>query len=1244
MQLPSKLQKYQKKAQKLIGNGRVCGIEFSGETYQVLVKPEQDNDEKEFWAFLQLDSLGAIQDAFCACEESEEEGSCVHIAAAYLRIYNHRKRPLHARFRQSLWNEICKIMVERVGDDPSLLETDETSYFIRDGNKLVFSISSNDPQNQKKLDHIVKEREEETEETSLKFSNLNEQELALWREGKPTPELKYELSYWNDIAKWLMTLQDERKTYNILFEYSEDRTPISMRISFPEIDIFFDLPRKDLTRIIPYLNSVNSPLAVHTTQREAIQQITYDKKSGSLEVQLKDEFRSHEQDFEAGDKKYQFNGWIYKPGEGFYAIDQHHILAQRKITGQRLSDVLDSHTHVVQRLLVGDELFEEPVNVNYSLKFDDKWDLHVEEYLFEPGDLIKGNSRSFGDWAYIDGKGFYNIVGRHFKEKKKTIPSEELHHYVTKYRTWLSNVKGFETNLMPIELRVGFSIDRKGDLVFERILAADFGDAKSKDFGPWVYIEGQGFYSKVTSNISLTVDPGTPIHREDVPSFIRGNREELSLIHGFFNPVCPIKSAYMDIEIVDHYTLRIVPVYEYIETINPEEVIFYNHLVYVKNRGFYELPLALRLPEKYSQEVIIKGNREIEEFIGIDLYTYRHQFGAIDYRVHPPENLRVEAEKIVSAEKKGKSVYGFQLMYVSDHGKIGMIDVWKAIQSKKKYLFSEAGLIKLQDSRFDWVAGVQKKQVDLRSSLFLFSTLEFLKIDSFDEIFLRKSRRADYKESKEIFDMLKGIDIKESPDISQLKSDLRPYQETGVKWLWYLYLNNLSGLLCDDMGLGKTHQSMALIAAIRAFHNRYQPNQKIHFLVICPTSVIYHWEEKLQQFLPGIRVCTFHGTKRSIKDFKNDYDILLTSYGIWRNESEFLKQVPFELAIFDEVQIAKNHTSRVHRTLLLVNAKMRLGLTGTPIENQIRELKSLFDIVLPKYMPNEKIYIEQFIKPIEKEQSEEKKLLLNRFIKPFTLRRKKEDVLTDLPPKTEEISHCDLLPDQHSLYNEVLKLSHRKIIQELRDQKNPVPYIHIFALLSNLKQICNHPAVYHKDPKNFEKYESGKWNLFVELLNEARESQQKVVVFSQYLFMMDIIELHLKQNGIKYASVRGATIRRGEEVKRFNTDPECEVFVGSLQATGLGVDLTSASVVIHYDRWWNAAREDQATDRVHRIGQTRGVQVFKLVTKNTFEEKIDALILKKGQLMEEVVGTDDHQFVKTFSRSELEDLLDYVEW
>ncbi|MFN4174194.1 MAG: DEAD/DEAH box helicase, partial [Parachlamydiaceae bacterium] len=212
-------------------------------------------------------------------------------------------------------------------------------------------------------------------------------------------------------------------------------------------------------------------------------------------------------------------------------------------------------------------------------------------------------------------------------------------------------------------------------------------------------------------------------------------------------------------------------------------------------------------------------------------------------------------------------------------------------------------------------------------------------------------------------------------------------------------------------------------------------------------------------------------------------------------------------------------------------------------------------------------------------------------------------------------------------------------VRDLYDENKVIPYIHIFALLSNLKKICNHPALFLKDGFNYDQYTSGKWELFKELLEEALASEQKVVVFSHFLGMLDIIESYLTSIGVGFASLRGSTINRKEEIGRFQNDPNCKVFVASLQAGGLGIDLTQASVVIHYDRWWNAARENQATDRVHRIGQTRGVQVFKLVTLNSVEERIHEMIEKKARRMEEIVGSDDSQVIKTLSREELIELL-----
>ncbi|MCH9811642.1 DEAD/DEAH box helicase, partial [bacterium] len=322
-----------------------------------------------------------------------------------------------------------------------------------------------------------------------------------------------------------------------------------------------------------------------------------------------------------------------------------------------------------------------------------------------------------------------------------------------------------------------------------------------------------------------------------------------------------------------------------------------------------------------------------------------------------------------------------------------------------------------------------------------------------------------------------------------------------------------------------------------------------------------------------------------------------------------------------------------------LQTKMNLALTGTPIENSLGELKSLFDIVLPKYLPVDAEFREKFVIPIEKDRNIEANKLLAALIKPFVLRRKKTEVLDDLPEKIEEISISELLPKQRELYNQVATRSD----ELLKDENEKSFHMHVFALLNKLKQVCNHPALYHGDVENYEEYKSGKWDLFVELLEESRRSKQKVVVFTQYLGMMDIMEKYLKDQGIKYSAIRGSTSNRREQVTRFQNDPEYEVFVGSLNAAGVGIDLTSASVVIHYDRWWNPARENQATDRVHRMGQSRGVSVFKFVTKHSLEEHIHHIIEKKSKLIENIVGYDSEDDFKKLGKAELKKILHQIQ-
>jgi SNF2 family DNA or RNA helicase len=258
-------------------------------------------------------------------------------------------------------------------------------------------------------------------------------------------------------------------------------------------------------------------------------------------------------------------------------------------------------------------------------------------------------------------------------------------------------------------------------------------------------------------------------------------------------------------------------------------------------------------------------------------------------------------------------------------------------------------------------------------------------------------------------------------------------------------------------------------------------------------------------------------------------------------------------------------------------------------------------------------------------------------IYPFKLRRTKENVLPDLPAKVEDIRHCALSEEQVKMYRDIIALKAQPLVEALKDEQAQVPYLHVFATLTLLKQICNHPALIKED-KNYKKYESGKFELFKELLQEAFDSNHKVVVFSQYVSMIQIIDEYLTDIGVQHVVLTGQSRNRGDIIKKFQEDPNTKVFCGSLLAGGIGIDLTAASLVIHYDRWWNASKENQATDRVHRIGQQKNVQVLKLVTRGTLEEKIDKLIRAKAELFDKFVDQDEDIF-KALSRHDLIELL-----
>ncbi len=598
----------------------------------------------------------------------------------------------------------------------------------------------------------------------------------------------------------------------------------------------------------------------------------------------------------------------------------------------------------------------------------------------------------------------------------------------------------------------------------------------------------------------------------------------------------------------------------------------------------------------------------------------------------------VEDVKLAVVEHKEFSHEGVTLNLEYDFGDFRMpfAEIYQARRNKKRFLSRGDKWIDTRAPQFAWMDGIDLDTGDQGDQLKMGRRdyLRFLALhDKLDKHY-SSARLKSWFEGLEQFKPPSRL-----PSLRGMKGKLRQYQRNGYGWLWFLYENGFSGLLCDDMGLGKTHQIMALMTAIS--YRLAKRQYGLRFLVICPTTVLSHWKDKVMEYCPDLNPLVYHGTDRSFEDAFQEHTMVITSYGIALRDLDMLTEFKFDLLVLDEVQTVKNKTTKTYAAVRALKAVCTVGLTGTPIENTVMDLKSLFDIILPGYLASDSAFEDQFRRIIEGEDHEPTALRLTRIIHPFTLRRTKGQVLKELPPKIEDIRHCQLSNDQVRMYRDVAENQGKGLLQALKDPGLNVPYMHVFAVLNYLKQICNHPCMIEGETKDYNRYNSGKWDLFVELLEESLGSGQKVVIFSQYVKMLELIEAYLKDHGVQFATIKGHTTKRGEHVKRFNTDPECMVFSASLRASGLGIDLTGGSVVIHYDRWWNSAREEQATDRVHRIGQRRGVQVFKLITERTLEEKIDRIIAKKRQLMESVVKPDDMSLLKHFSREDLIDLISF---
>ena len=459
-----------------------------------------------------------------------------------------------------------------------------------------------------------------------------------------------------------------------------------------------------------------------------------------------------------------------------------------------------------------------------------------------------------------------------------------------------------------------------------------------------------------------------------------------------------------------------------------------------------------------------------------------------------------------------------------------------------------------------------------------------------------------------------------------LADRLRPYQHTGVNWLQHLGANGLGGILADEMGLGNTVQALAWLATRRSG----KPS-----LVICPTSLVMNWQAEAARFTPELKTLVLHGTDRQARFAEvTGHDLVITSYALLRRDSEQYARWEFDTVILDEAQHIKNRFSQVAQATKALKAAQRFVLTGTPMENSLDELWSIFDFLMPGYLGPAKEFKDRYETPITKAGDAAALRRLRQRLRPFVLRRTKAEVAPELPAKIEQVAYCEMSTEQQSVYQSLLEQGRREVFEHAGKGGEAQQRMAVFTTLLRLRQACCHLGLLPGEKEWSEP--SAKLDLCLELLEEAISGGHRVLLFSQFTTLLKLIAASLQT---RYCYLDGATVDRAGEVRRFQESSDIPVFLISLKAGGTGLNLTGADTVIHFDPWWNPAVEEQATARAHRIGQTNIVTSYKLIAQGSVEEKIVRLQEKKKELIANTLATDE-AFMQSLTWDELQGLLE----
>lgn len=635
-----------------------------------------------------------------------------------------------------------------------------------------------------------------------------------------------------------------------------------------------------------------------------------------------------------------------------------------------------------------------------------------------------------------------------------------------------------------------------------------------------------------------------------------------------------------------------------------------------------------------DNDYILKNEDDIVNFLVEGLTVFQDNFKVFysesfkSFKVHTSENYKCG----MKVTKENMLEFSFGLNGVNQNE---FIDIFQAIKNKKNYYKLSNGEIVLLRDKFIRNVGDIIEYLDISKEDYTKGVIKLPKYDCF-YIEQKLNDVSTYiSKNEEFINLVSNIrEIKDKDyEVPEgQKNVLRPYQELGFKWFKSLCEYGFGGILADEMGLGKTLQTITFLESEQG---------KGTSIIVCPTSLVYNWQEEIQKFSNTLKVLILNGAKedRKVKISNMDkYDVVITSYPLLRRDIDLYEDFKFLYCILDEAQQIKNPSSQNALSVKRVKAMNRFALTGTPIENNLTELWSIFDFIMPSYLLTHNKFYSKYEVPIFKDENMDASDELKLKIKPFILRRLKKDVIKELPPKIYKNILVDMNEEQKKIYASFAECLKKEIQEQIKQRSDGQNSIKILSGLTRLRQICCDPSVFIENYNNG----SGKLDCFYEILQNCIEEGHRVLVFSQFTSVLKNMFKELSHRNIEYLYLDGA-VKSEDRIKLVNkfNNGHSDVFLISLKAGGSGLNLTSADVVIHFDPWWNPAVEEQATDRVHRIGQKNSVQVIKLLAKGSIEEKILKLQDKKKQIVENTIENQDLS-QNTFKTMDVKELLDIL--